>query len=146
MEYIKAFVAGFLSTLVFHQGAVALLHVLGLSARGAYVVTPTGPLHVPAVISLAFWGGVWGLPLYAILRRVRGEAQYWLVACGFGAVLPSVVAWFVVLPLKGQPVAGGWQRAVLLVALAVNGAWGLGTALLLRFTRRTPASRSVAPH
>lgn len=122
MKYLNAFVAGLIATLVFHQGAVALLHVLGLSARGAYVVDPTGPLHAPAVLSLAFWGGVWGVSLYAVLSRIRGEAQYWLVALGFGAALPSVVAWFVVLPLKGQPAAGGWQPAVLLIALVVNGA------------------------
>jgi hypothetical protein len=71
MKYLKAFVAGFIATLVFHQGVLALLHAVGLSARGAYVVDPTGPLHVPAVLSLAFWGGVWGVPLYAVVRCAK---------------------------------------------------------------------------
>ena len=59
MSYLTAFVAGFLSTLFFHQGALAVLHAAGFTTRAPYVSTPTWPLHLPAVVSLAFWGGVW---------------------------------------------------------------------------------------
>jgi hypothetical protein len=48
MSDFKAFIAGFLSTLVFHQGTLAILHAAGLTARKPYVATPTWPLHVPA--------------------------------------------------------------------------------------------------
>ncbi|MEH2154212.1 hypothetical protein [Nostoc sp.] len=42
------------------------------------------------------------------------------------------MAWFVVAPLKGQPLAGGWKLVGIVTGLLVNGAWGVGTAGLLR--------------
>jgi hypothetical protein len=38
----------------------------------------------------------------------------------------------VVAPLKGLPIAGGWNPVNLLTALVLNGAWGIGVALLMR--------------
>ena len=58
MRVLKAFVAGFVSVLVFHPGVLALLHVAGLIPRGPYALAPVPPLGVPQVISAAFWGGV----------------------------------------------------------------------------------------
>ncbi len=52
---------------------------------------------------------------------------------------PNVVAWFVVAPLKNQPLAGGFQPAAMVTGLLVNAAWGVGTALLLRFLWKTEA-------
>ncbi|HEX5715166.1 MAG TPA: hypothetical protein VF179_03335 [Thermoanaerobaculia bacterium] len=133
MRYLLAFLAGFLATLVFHQGLLAILHRAGASPRAAYSMAPAGPLHVPQVLSLAFWGGVWGIALWLAVGRWEG-ASFWLGAIVFGALLPSVVALFIVFPLKGQPVAGGWKPAILVGALLLNGAWGLGTAAFLRLT------------
>jgi hypothetical protein len=43
----------------------------------------------------------------------------------------------IVFPLKGQPVAGGWKPVNLMMALLLNGAWGIGVALLKKdFGRR----------
>jgi hypothetical protein len=42
------------------------------------------------------------------------------------------VALFVVFPLKGLGVAGGWDPKIIVGALLLNAAWGLGTALTLR--------------
>ena len=50
----------------------------------------------------------------------------------FGALGPTLVAWFLVAALKGQPLGGGWKGSTMITGLLVNGAWGLGTALLLR--------------
>jgi hypothetical protein len=36
-----------------------------------------------------------------------------------------------VLPLKGQPIGGGWHAPLLLTAPLINGAWGIGTGLIL---------------
>jgi hypothetical protein len=69
-------------------------------------------------------------------RFPRG-ARYWLYAFAFGAVLPSLVAWFVVAPLKGLPMAGGWQANRMITGFLINGAWGVGTALLLALLYRT---------
>lgn len=132
MRYLLAFVAGFVSTLAFHQALLWLLHRAGASPRPAYVTKAVPPLGVPFVVSLAFWGGVWGAVLLPLLARWNGSWSYWLAWLVAGAVLPSVVALFVVMPLKGMPVAGGGDPKILVGALLLNGTWGLGTALLLR--------------
>jgi hypothetical protein len=129
---LKAFVAGFLSTLSFHQGMLAVLHGAGLVARVSYSMAPTYPLHAPAVISLAFWGGVWAVALSSVIGRRRAAWTYYGAWTVLGAVFPSLVALFVVLPLKGAPIAGGWSPETIATALLLNGVWGFGAALLLR--------------
>jgi hypothetical protein len=136
MSHVKAFIAGFLSTLTFHQGMLTLLWLSGAFPRTPYSMDPTGPLRVPAVISLAFWGGVWGAVLWPLLRNATGHA-YWFRALVLGALLPSIVALFVVMPLKGMPAAGGWSPAIIAGALLLNGAWGIGLALFMRAARRS---------
>jgi len=131
MIHAKAFLAGFLSTLVFHQGLLALLHAAGKSARKAWVMTPVPPFGLPSVLSLAFWGGVWGIALWLMIRGAAGP-MHWLLAIVLGAVLPTIVAFLVVLPLKGMPVGGGWKPDLLIGALLLNGAWGVGVALFMR--------------
>jgi hypothetical protein len=134
-----AFVAGFLGVLLFHQPMLGFLHVLGLTAHAPYPMVATVPFGVPRVLSLAFWGGVWAVPLALVLGCIRARATYWLTALLFGAIGPSLVNWIVVLPLKGAPVGGGWHPSAILTALIINGAWGLGTALLLYWTSRRAA-------
>ena len=131
MAFVNAFIAGFLSTLVFHQGALTLLWVSGASPRAPYSMTPAPPLGIPAVISLAFWGGVWGVLVWPLLRNAAGGG-YWLRALLIGAVAPSIVALFVVFPMKGMQVAGGWDPKIIIGALILNGAWGIGVALFMR--------------
>jgi hypothetical protein len=131
------FVAGLLATLIFHQLTLALLWVAGVAPFPPFQMAATPPFGVPAVFSLAFWGGVWGI-LYALVdgRFPRGVG-YWVSAFLFGAILPSAVALLVVLPLKGRPVGGGWHASLLLTAFLVNGAWGIGTGLILKDTARS---------
>jgi hypothetical protein len=131
MNYLKAFLTGFASTLIFHQGLIAILHAVSFIPRVPYSLAPTAPFQLPQVISLAFWGGVWGILLWLVIRRLE-PLKYWLTALAFGALLPSIVAWFVVFPLKGQPIAGGWKPANLMMALLLNGTWGIGVALLMK--------------
>ena len=135
MNYLKAFIAGFVSTLVFHQGVLWLLYTGGFSPRAPWNMTPVPPLHAPAVISLAFWGGLWGIVLWALIGASGGSA-YWIKALVIGALGPSLVAWFVVMPIKGLGAAGGWDPKIIVGALLLNGAWGIGTALLIRMLSR----------
>ena len=135
MPFVKAFIAGFLSTLVFHQGVLALFYAAGAFPRPPFNMTATEPLGIPAVISLAFWGGVWGAAIWPLLRNAR-EAAYWIRALLIGALAPSAVALFVVLPLKGMGMAGGWDPKLIVGALILNGAWGLGVAILIRGLNR----------
>lgn len=131
MLWIKAFIAGFVGTVVFHQGLLGLLYLAGVSPRPPFPMAPTEPLGIPQVVSLAFWGGVWAIALMPLLRRFKGGAWIgaWVAA---GALAPSAVALFVVFPLKGLGVAGGWDPKIIVGALLLNAAWGLGTALTLR--------------
>ncbi len=134
MPYVRAFVAGFLSTLVFHQGVFAIFHLLGF-LPAPYSLASTAPLGVPAVISLAFWGGVWGIPIWYLMRHAT-HAAYWIRAILFGAIGPTVVALLVVWPLKGRPFAADWDVKVWVLGLILNGAWGLGLALFMRGLKR----------
>ncbi len=131
-QWIGGFVAGFLATLVFHQLTLALLWAMGVAPFGPFSMTATQPLGVPAVFSLAFWGGVWGILFVLIESRFPRDHRYWMMAFLFGAILPSLVALLIVLPLKGQPVGGGWRPSLLFTAFLINGTWGIGTALFLK--------------
>jgi hypothetical protein len=143
MRVIRAFLAGFVSTLVFHQGMLALLHAARVSPRAPFAAEATRPFGVPQFLSLAFWGGVWGILLVLILRGGGGFLGFLVKSVIFGALAPSLVAWLVVFPLKHQPVAGGGRLSLLATGLLVNGAWGLGTALL--FTLFGGRSRRLLP-
>jgi hypothetical protein len=138
------FLAGAVSVLVFHQGAVALMNALELTERAPYAMQPTQPFGLPQLWSLAFWGGVWGVLFAALLRRLDG-APLVAAALVLGAVLPTLVAWFLVAPLKGQPVAAGFAPMAMAFGVIVNAAWGLGTGLgLALFGRRRPVERRHA--
>jgi len=138
---VVGFVSGFVSVLVFHQGAAELLHAAGITPRAPWSMTPTAPWGVPQVVSLAFWGGVWGVVFAALLARLDG-ARLVVASTVLGAVLPTLVAWFVVAPLKGQPAAAGWVPAAMMIGPIVNAAWGLGTGLGLALVGRP---RAAAP-
>lgn len=125
---VVGFISGALAVLVFHQAALGLLHGLDLAKAAPYSMQPTAPWGVPQVVSYAFWGGLWGIALAAVLGRLDGPAMI-IAATAFGAVLPTLVAWFVVAPLKGQPVAAGGAPAAMAVGPIVNAVWGLGTGL-----------------
>jgi hypothetical protein len=135
---LLGFIAGFLATLIFHQGLWFLFHQLGLFAlpRPAWPLDPVPPFGVPSVLSKAFWGGVWGAGLAPVLSRCRGPV-YWAGFILVGVVALTIVAFFVVAPLKGEPIPPLWPRFA--AGLLLNGAWGFGTAALLRlFGGRAP--------
>jgi hypothetical protein len=136
LTYIASFVAGFLSTLLFHQGLLGLLFAAGVVGAAPYAMQATAPLGVPQVISLAFWGGVWGVVMWLAIGRVQG-LRHWGLALAIGAVGPTVVAMLVVFPMKGIAVtATKWVGGLIL-----NGAWGLGTAALMRLYATLPRGR-----
>ena len=135
MHYVRAFVAGFLSTLIFHQGVIGLFYLMGAFPRAPWNLAATAPLGVPSVISLAFWGGVWGIPIWYLMRHATGAA-YWIRALVFGAIGPTVVAFLVVAPLKGAAFGMAWDPKLWIGGFIVNGVWGLGLALLMRWLKR----------
>ncbi len=132
--WIRAFAGGFIATLLFHQGVLALLHLAG-TAPAPWDMSPTQPFGVPKVISLAFWGGVWGLPIWWLIRHSHGVRR-WVKAAAYGAIGPSLVALAVVFPLKGGEFMAGWNPKILIGALILNAAWGLGLALFMKLTAK----------
>lgn len=131
-RYIAGFFAAFLATLVFHQIGVELCHLIGLTPGRPYDFTGVPPWGVPKLISLAFWGGVWGFAFVAVERGfTHWPGGYWGGAIIFGAIVPTAFSWFVVSQLKGLPLGYGFRFPGLLVGPIVNGLWGLGTGVFL---------------
>jgi hypothetical protein len=141
---ITGFISGFISVLLFHQGLAFLLHAMELTTRVPYSFEATRPFGVPQLWSIAFWGGVWGAVLAASLSRFDG-ARLVIASAIFGAALPTLVAWFVVAPLKGQPMAAGGAPTAMILGLLVNGAWGAGTGIGLALFGRS-RSRVTSYH
>ena len=120
MTWLKAFLAGFFSTLVFHQGLLAILHAAGASPRAAYSMEPHGAVRSPRGSLARVLGRSLGNRAVARHPRHQGSALYWLLALIVGAIAPSLVALFVVLPLKGQPAAGGGNPTLIVGALLLE--------------------------
>ena len=129
-NYLHAFVAGFLATVLFHQGLLALLP----GAPAPWDLSPTAPLGIPKVISIAFWGGVWAMALLPLLKSLTG-GKYWAGWIIAGAVGPSLVALLIVFPLKGLAFAAGGDPKIWVGAFLLNGAWGLGCAIYLKLMK-----------
>lgn len=126
MVWFKAFVSGFLATLIFHQGLFAVFYYAGVVQSAPFSLSPVPPLGVPAVLSLAFFGGLWGMVIWAIIGRMAALG-FWSLSIILGAIGPTVVAMLVVFPMKGLEVtAQHWIGGLIL-----NGFWGLGLAVFL---------------
>jgi len=135
---VFSFAAGFLATLIFHQLALWVLWSAGFAPFAPFQLAETRPFGLPAVISLSFWGGIWGILFSFVESQFPSGRGYWVATFLFGAILPSLVALLLVLPLKGRPMGGGWGLPLLVTAFLINGAWGVGTALFLRlFSRKS---------
>lgn len=133
---LTGFIAGFIAVLVFHQPMLLLLGVAGFTKATVYSMHHTAPFGVPQVISLAFWGGVWGILFALVQQRFAEGLTYWLNAFLFGAIFPTLVAWFVVAQLKDLPIAAGGDSHRMITGVLINGAWGIGTALFFVLLNR----------
>ena len=105
------FNAAFIAVLIFHQVMIALLHAMDLTRSGPYAMQAVGPLGLPRFVSLAYWGGVWGIVFVLAEPYFPRGAKYRLAAFLFGAIAPTFFGWFVLAPLRGAPIANGWQLA-----------------------------------
>ena len=132
MQYFLSFLAGFLSTFVFHQGALALLYVTGLLPRAPFDLTPTAPLGIPSVVSLAFFGGLWGVIIWHFLTTFLKKRSALISACVLGAIGPTFVAFTVVSPLKNVAI----NPAMIPVGLFLNFVWGFGLWAFLKLFRK----------
>ncbi|HEY8580379.1 MAG TPA: hypothetical protein VIL72_10865 [Beijerinckiaceae bacterium] len=128
-EAALGFVAGALSVFVFHQ-----LTVWGLTGRQPWSAwAPTAPLGVPVMLSIAFWGGVWGVVFALFAPRLPGGLMFYVAGFFFGAILPTLAGWTIVAFLKGQPYG---PRGLWWTGPVINGVWGFGTAVFMTLLRR----------
>lgn len=136
------FVGGFFSVLIFHQGSLAILHSIDFIPFAPYATKPTSPFGIPQIWSQAFWGGIWGILLAIATVRLHHQLPYWSTSILLGSLLPTTVFLFVVMPIKGIPVAGGWDPNIIVTGLIINAAWGIGVAFLLRVAASSEAYSS----
>jgi hypothetical protein len=123
------FFAAVLSVLIFHQGMWAVLHALG-EMPAPYPTAPVPPFGLPRIVDLCFWGGVWGALFGLALPLLPEGVPIWLLGLGLG-ILAALVGLFVVSPLKGQAVAGGFAPMAFVRSFLINGFWGIGVGLIL---------------
>jgi hypothetical protein len=140
MRATLGFAAGALAVLTFHQATWAVLHALGMMPRAPFPMNPVAPFGVPQIVSLCFWGGLYGLVFGLALPRLP-RAPTWLLGLGLG-LLAALVGWFVVAPLRGQPLGNGFVPARMLVSVLINGGWGVGVGLLLAILMRRAVPRA----
>jgi hypothetical protein len=143
---VLGFVAGFLSVLTFHQGAIGIAHLIGWAPNPPYPMRAVAPLGVPQFISLAFWGGVWMMVFAVLSMRLPPSAQtglgFLLAGLIFGGLVISVFNWFVLAPLRGQPLGNGFVPANMMRGITYNGIFGLGGAVFMLIGRRILAARA----
>ena len=142
MRALLGFVAAVIATLVFHQAMWAALYGIGLMQRAPFPMDATAPWGVPKMVSLCFWGGLYGAVFGLVMPRLT--APLWLCGLVLG-IIAALVGMFVVLPLKGQPVGYGFAWRPWALSLLINGFWGIGvgliTPLLMPRPTRRPALR-----
>ena len=127
---LRSFIAGFVSTLVFHQTVIWFVARAAGFPFKTWNMAPNS-YGVPSVLALAFWAGLWGIALCAVIG-----ARRWSPALVWGAVLggvvPSVWGWTVLASIHGKPMFSGGNMKVIIFVLFVNAVWGAGTVLLFK--------------
>lgn len=126
------FLCAVLSVLTFHQGMLLLLRELGL-----FGIPPTAlvwnlqpasrAFGLPSLVNLCFWGGLYGVAYGWLAPRFTWPAWASGLATGVAA---SLVGFFIVSALRGQPIGGGWQAMAWVRSLAINGTFGIGLGLI----------------
>lgn len=143
----RGFLAGFLSVLIFHQGMVFLMYhvgngipilvtIFGPQLDPPYNMVPVPPFHVPEVLVKAFWGGIWGIILAALLRELKMPEL--IFGSAFGALVLTMVGFDLIARLKGLSPLLSDDRQAWWSAGLCNGSWGWGTAALLRRLAEQP--------
>lgn len=130
---VFGFVAAAISVVVFHQGMILILHLLGQVPNFPWSFR-LNPWNVPQLINNMFWGGLYGI-VFAFLLRYVPPMPTWLK----GILLAVVINWFImnqiVLPIiRGTPMFAGIARPH--IGGLISAAFGLGWILIYDFLRQ----------
>ncbi len=128
MRAYLGFIAAAIAVLTFHQGMVAVLYEIGWAPFAPFRTTPVPPFGVPVIVSLCFWGGVYGAVFGLLMPRFTWPM--WLCGLVLG-VIAALVGMFIVAPIKGNAIANGWHAWPIARSLLINGFWGLGVGVIL---------------
>lgn len=139
--------AGALSHVIF-QGALGTAYYgAGLIPRLPWSLDPVPPFGVPNTLSLAFWAGLWGVLYAALEPRLTARLGRVLGGLLFG-LAPLLGRWFIVLPLKGAPIAEGLDPTTMGIFVGFHLIFGIGLAAMfgagLALTRREGGSSPAA--
>lgn len=138
------FLAGAIAFLIFHQGGFWALTQAGLLKASVYSMAATKPFGVPVVISYIFWTGLWGVASAFLVPRLPAALNGPLGWILFAAIVPTLVNWFIVLPIKGAPVGGGFRMPGVILAPLVYGFWGFGMWLVMQVLQQVTGQRAKA--
>ncbi len=133
---LAGFIAGALSVLVFHQLGFYFAAELGFGRPNLYNMRPVPPWGVPTIVSQAFWGGLWGIAGAFVVPRLPGMLKGPLGWILFAITLVLAVNWFVVPPIRGTALGGGWRLPGVVVVPIVYALWGFGMWVFYGLARK----------
>jgi hypothetical protein len=143
-DVLVGFVAGALAVLIFHQIVVLLLGFVGMARGAPWSFAAMPPFGVPRLINSMFWGGLWGIVYALIADRLPRQWPLWLAGFVFGLVGPVLVGWTIVAAIKGNALFAGFVPMRMLTSILINGAFGIGVALIFAWLRGMFGSRRAA--
>jgi hypothetical protein len=130
---LYGFVAGALSVIVFHQGMVLVLWLLGYAQNVPWNVRGTvPPFGVPVLLNQMFWGGLWGIG-YAALGHWIPVAPIALRGAVYGLLGPFLLGGGILVPLIRRSGAFVWQWPAprWIIGALIAASFGAGVALIL---------------
>ncbi|MBM3598508.1 MAG: hypothetical protein FJX35_09865 [Alphaproteobacteria bacterium] len=125
---LRGFLAGALAVFIFHQLTIFVLGQFGLTSGQIYSFQGVPPLGVPRILNAAFWGGLWGVVFALVALRLPLGRTYWLSGFALGC-MATLVAWFIVAPIKGNLAAAGWVPTRMMTSIIIHGMFGVGVAV-----------------
>ena len=128
---VAGFIGGFLSVLVFHQLFIWAMTQAGWMSASVYSMRPIPPFGVPQILSQAFWGGLWGIVFALVVPRLASPFDGVWGGFLFGLIAPTLVAWFVVAPLKGQALGYGFRMPSLVLTPLIQAVFGFGVMVFV---------------
>jgi hypothetical protein len=117
--------------LIFQGAFGSILYAAHVLPALPYSLMPVPPFGVPKTLSLGFWAGLWGVA-YALLEPRLTARLSWLLGGLVFGLAPLAIYWFVVLPLKGLDVGGGFHLAMVPIEVGFHASFGIGVAIIFR--------------
>jgi hypothetical protein len=130
---LLGFIAGALAVLLFHQGMVGLLYLLGSIPNPPWNLGTMrgGLLPIPVLVNQMFWGGLWGMG-FAVLWPMIPVGAAWLRGAVYGLLGPFLLGNGLLVPFfKGGAYFWGGQPQRMLIGSLIGAAFGAGLGLIL---------------